>query len=187
MAKIKLTKNWKSHGISWKSGHFYSFRYNAYRTDPNPTIILMYKVYGTHPKTGHQHRYIQAINLNYIPRAHRKKFVELWVKEMEKNKGNVEFTWNVVESFFPYLESAVRRYMIKPIYRIQNPMEIPIENLEDAVISTWSNDFSKKLKIDLAAKKKRALGRSVNMKTKYKQKWGISSFFSSAKNFFTGK
>lgn len=184
---IKLTLNWSSHGVKWRSGHFYTFRYNAYRQDPNPTVILMYKVFGVNPKTGHQHRYIQAININYIPRAHRKVFVNLWAKELDKNKGNVEFTWNLVQMRFPYLELAVRRYMLKPVYRIQKPKYIPIDQLDDVVIGTWSKDFSKKLGMDLAQKKSRAMGRGEAMKSKYRRKWGIGglkSFFGAAKGFF---
>ncbi len=181
---IKLTMKWRSHGILWKSGHFYNFRYNAFRQDPNPTIILMYKVYGIHSNTGHQHRYIQAVNLNYIPRNQRKIFVKIWQQEMDKNKGNVEFTYQSVQFRFPYMEYAIRRYMLKPIYRIQKPKEIPPENLEDMVVSTWSQDFSKKLTMDLAQKKQRAMGRSDSLKKKYKKKWGMGRFFGMASRFF---
>jgi len=146
----------------------------------------MYKIQGIHPKTGHQHRYIQAINLNYIPRQQRKAFTTLWLKEMEKNKGDVEFTWDSVQFRFPYLDTAVRRYMIKPVYRIQGAQYIPPENVEDVVVSTWGKDFSKKLDMDLAAKKARSLGRGEALKKKYKKKWGGfgSSFFGFAKRLF---
>jgi len=183
---IRVIKNWKSHGTNWRSGHFYTFRYNAYRQDPNPVIILMYKIEGIHPNTGHQHRYLQAINLSYIPRQQRKAFVSLWLSEMDKNKGNVEFTWDVVQFRFPYLDLAVRRYMTKPVYRIQNPQYIPPENVEDVVVSSWGKDFSKKLEMDLAAKKSRSLGRGEALKKKYRNKWGGfgSSFFGFAKRLF---
>jgi len=183
---LKVVKSWRSHGTTWKSGHFYTFRYNAYREDPTPVIILMYKIEGINPKTGHQWRLIQGINLNYIPRSHRKAFVELWKTEMERNKGNVEFTWEVVQFRFPYLESACRRYVTKPVYRIQNPQHIPFEHLEDVVISSWGKDFSKKLEMDIAAKKQRALGRAEAFKEKYKNKWSGygSSFYNFAKSLF---
>ena len=180
---IKIIKKWNSHGVNWKSGHFYTFRYNAFRSDPVPVIILMYKVQGIHPNTGHQHRYIQGINLNYIPRNQRKIFVKIWMKEMEKNKNNVEFTWDSVQFRFPYMEDAVRRYMTKPVYRIQNPQYIPPENVDDVVVSTWSKDFSKKLGMDLAAKKARSIGRGEAMKKKYRRKFG-GGFFGAVRNFF---
>ena len=180
--------NWRSHGVSWRSGHFYTFRYNAFRQDPNPTIILMYKIEGINKDTGHQWRLIQGININYIPRAQRKAFVTLWQGEMEKNKGNVEFTWNLVQMRFPYLELAVRRYVTKPVYRIQKATYIPVDQLEDAVISTWGKDFNKKVEMDINAKRQRIMGRGVALKKTYKKKWGmfggLKSFFGVAKGFF---
>jgi len=183
---LRITKNWRSHGITWNSGHFYTFRYNAFRQDPTPVIILMYKIEGINESTGHQFRLIQGINLNYIPRDQRKAFVELWKSEMLRNKGNVEFTWDMVQSRFPYLELAVRRYVTKPVYRIQNPQHIPFENVEDVVISTWGKDFSKKLEMDLILKRNRALNRGEVLKDKYRSKWGGfgTSFFNFAKNLF---
>ena len=179
---IKIYKKFKHNGITWKSGHFYTFRYNAYRQDPHPVVLCMYKVYGIHPTTGHQHNYIQALNYNYVPRSQRKVFINMWRKEMDKNKNNVEMTWDLVQFRFPYLDGAVRRYMLKPVYRIQKAQYIPPENLEDIVVSTWSKDFSKKLNIDLALKKARAMDRGATLKKKYKSKWG--GFFNTAKKFF---
>jgi len=69
---LKIDYTFRHAGITFKSGHFYSFRYNAWRNDPKPLIILLYRITGIHPSTGHQWRLIQAINLNYIPRSHRR-------------------------------------------------------------------------------------------------------------------
>jgi len=182
---LNVTLNWKSHGIKWKSGHFYTFFYNAWREDPNPIIILFYKITGINKKTGHQWRLIQGINLNYIPRRQRKAFVTLWQKEMERNKGNVEFTWNIVEFRFPYLEMAVRRYMITPQYRIQRAREIPDDELENVVISSFGKDFSRKINMELNAKRQRAMGRADKLNTKYRRRWGkVKNFFSFAKGLF---
>lgn len=149
----------------------------------------MYKIKGINPNTSSSWNLIQGINLNYIPRSHRKAFVELWKSEMENNGGNVEFTWETVQFRFPYLESACRRYMLNPIYRIQSPQHIPFDNLEDVVVSTWGKDFSKKLSLDLAAKRVRALGRAESFKEKYTKKWGGygSSFYNFARNLFKRK
>lgn len=186
MAKIRVIKSWRSHGVMWRSGHFYTFRYNAYRTDPFPVIILMYKIQGINPPTGHQFNLIQGINLNYIPRIQRQIFVDLWASEMNKSGGNAEFTWNTVQKRFPYLELAVRRYMIKPSYRIQNPQQIPFDKLEEVVISTWSRDFSNKLKFDLNSKMARASARGEEVKQKFTSKWSRlgKSFFSFARDLF---
>jgi len=142
----------------------------------------MYKVYGIHPKTGHQHRYIQALNFNYLPRNSRKAFINIWRKEFEKN-NDVEMTWDLVQFRFPYLDLCVRRYMLKPNYRIQKPQYIPMDKLEDMVVSTWSKDFSRKLKLDLAAKYSRSMERGAELRGKYKSKW--RGFFGSVKRFFS--
>ena len=149
---IKVDYKFKSHGITWRSGYLYRFRYNAYRNDPEPLIILMGRYLGIHPNTGHQWRLIQAINLNYIPRSHRKLFALQWKNHMEFSNGDVVFTWDKVKRQFPYLRFGIRRYVLRPTYRIQNPIEIPFDDMDDAIIDTWSKDFSKKIKIDMAQK-----------------------------------
>jgi hypothetical protein len=151
---IKVDYKFRSHGITWKSGYLYKFRYNAYRNDPTPLVILMGRYLGRHPNTGHQWRLIQCINLNYIPRSHRKLFAMQWKNHMEAS-NNVVFTWNKVKRQFPYLRFGIRRYVLKPVYRIQNLIEIPFDDMEDAIIDTWDKDFSKKVKIDMAQKFKR--------------------------------
>lgn len=149
---LQVDLNFRMNGIQWQSGHVYRFRYNAWQHDPEPTLILMYRIRGTHPNTGHQWRLIQGINLSYIPRSGRRLFAMTWVNEYERTEGNTVLTWQRVQRQFPYLEFGVRRYLTKPNYYIQRPYEIPFENLEDAIIDTWSKDFSKKIKIDLMKK-----------------------------------
>jgi hypothetical protein len=117
-----------------------------------------YSVLGIHPNTGHQHRYNTGINFTYIPRTIRRAFANIWLKEYEKSKGNMNFTWERVQQQFPYLEGAVRRYMLKPVYYIQNAREVSFENMEDVIVSTWNKDFSKKLRTDLKQKFRRATG-----------------------------
>lgn len=152
--RVIMRKNF--HNVSWRSGHVYKFKYTAWSNDPEPVIILMYALDGIHPNTGHQHRYFQAINFTYIPRAQRKQFASVWVREWERTGGSFQFTWDRVKREFPYLQNAVRRYFFKPSYYIQNPIEIPLEDMEDVIVSTWSKDFSKKLKTNLAQKFKNA-------------------------------
>jgi hypothetical protein len=88
---LKIYKSKKISGITFQEGHFYSFKYNAYENDPEPLIIFINAVLGIHPNTGHQHRYIQAINTNYLPRSDRKQFIDLWKKNLE-NKKKLNFT-----------------------------------------------------------------------------------------------
>jgi len=149
---LTIDLNFKLNGIVWQSGHVYRFRYNAWQHDPEPTLILLYRIRGYHPTTGHEWRVIQGINLSYVPRTFRKIFAATWVNEYEYTNGNTQFTWERVKRQFPYIEMGIRRYMYKPTYYIQNPEEVPYEMLEDVIIDTWAKDFSKKVKIDLMRK-----------------------------------
>ncbi len=149
---LKQTYQFKFKNIFWKSGYIYKFRYNAYRHDPTPTIILLYKITGRHPNTGNQWNLIQGINFTYIPRSHRRLMSMQWVNHMESSRGNVQFTWNNVKRQFPYLRFGIRRYMLNPNYRIQEPIEVPFDDMEDAIVDTFSHDFSKKVQVDLANK-----------------------------------
>ncbi len=149
---IRVEQKFRMNGISWQSGHVYTFRYNAWQHDPHPTIVLMGRYTGLHPNTGHQWRLIQGINLSYVPRSHRRLFAIQWIQEYERTGGDTRFTWQIVKRRFPFLQYAVRRYLFKPAYYIQKPIEIQFEDLEDAIIDTWAKDFSKKIRIDLMKK-----------------------------------
>lgn len=156
---INISLNFKFKGVQWKSGHLYQFRYSSWRHDPQPSGILMYKVHGIHPRTKNQHRYLQMINLTYIPRPIRKQFAQQWVQEMERTNGNAAFTWQLVKRRFPGLKHAVRRYFIIPNYYITDIKPIPLEDMESVIISTWSKDFSKKLRTSLFSKYKKVMDR----------------------------
>lgn len=111
----------------------------------------MYSLEGTHPNTGHQWRFLQGINFTYIPRSIRRQFANQW-KEVITRTNNPKFTWEMVKRRYPYLENAVRRYFIKPNYYITDLIEIPFDDMEKVIVSTWSKDFSKKIKISLLSK-----------------------------------
>lgn len=147
----RITKK-KFKGITLRSGYPYTFSYSSWRNDPQPLVIFMYSLEGIHPKTGHQWRFLQCINFNYIPRVMRKAFAQDWKKQMEKSKGNVKFTWEMIQRRYPYVGFATRRYFIKPNYYIYKLKEIPFENMEEAIVSSWSKDFSRKIKISLLQK-----------------------------------
>lgn len=152
----KLRKRFQ--GVDMRSGHIYTFRYQAWEHDPKPVIILMYALEGNHENTGHQWRFFQGINFTYIPRTVRKQFARDWVRTWERSNGNVRFTWEMVQRRYPYLKGAVRRYFFKPAYYIKDLKEVPFEDMEKVIVSTWSKDFSKKLKMSLLAKFRRAMG-----------------------------
>lgn len=141
----------KFQGVNMLSGHFYTFKYQAWENDPHPTIILMYGLEGTHPSTGHQWRFFQGINFTYIPRSVRKRFVNDWISILERT-NNVKFTWELVKRKYPWLKVAVRRYFFRPSYYIKSLKEVPIDQVNKVVISSWHKDFSKKVKTTLINK-----------------------------------
>jgi len=148
----------KSHkGTTLQSGHFYKFKYVAFENDPSPMVIFLNAIEGLHPRTGHQWRLIQAINLNYIPRRDRKRFVETWQKELKRSR-NIKFTWDRVKSQYPYIQAGIRRYMLKPKYYIRDLTYIPKEAVEQEVIGAWHKDFSFALKRKLVSLKRAFLG-----------------------------
>lgn len=161
---INVSLKFKFNGVQWKSGHIYQFDYHAWHNDPRPTFILMYRLFGINPKTNHQWRLIQGINLTYIPRPVRKQFAQTWVQEMERTNGNAAFTWQLVKRRYPGLTTAVRRYLIRPNYYITNIKAIPLEDMESVIVSTWSKDFSKKLKTSLFGKYKKVMDRNKKKK-----------------------
>ncbi len=117
----------------------------------------MYALEGNHPRTGNQWRFFQGINFTYIPRSMRRQFARDWVRTLERTRGNVRFTWELVQRRYPYLKNAVRRYFYRPTYYIRDLNEVPLEDIEKVVVSTWSKDFSKKLKASLISKFRKAL------------------------------
>lgn len=146
----------KFKGVTVKSGHIYKFKYQAWENDPEPLVIMLYALEGTHPNTGHQWRLFQAINFTYINRGHRKQFAKVWMKYLSQT-NSPSLTWLLVKNRYPYLMSAVRRYFYRPAYYIRDLQEIPFDRMEKEVISTFARDFSKKAKTALLNKFRRVL------------------------------
>lgn len=116
----------------------------------------MASIEGNHQNTGHQWRLFQCINFTYIPRGIRKRFLKIWLKELDKGI-NPRFTWRKVVAKYPYLKPAIRRYFFKPNYYIRNLEEIPLDEVEKVVVSTLSKDFSKKITTALLSKFRKAI------------------------------
>lgn len=116
----------------------------------------MYAIEGIHPNSGNQWQLFQAINFSYIPRNQRKRFLKEWKKKLERNE-NIKLTWIKIKSRYPYLKNALRRYHYRPSYRIRNLKEIPFDDIDRVVVSTWSKDFSKKITTAIRSKFKQAL------------------------------
>lgn len=145
--------------VNVKSGYIYTFKYRAWANDPKPTVIMMYALEGIHPNTGHQWRFFQAINFTYIPRAQRMMFAKEWKIVFQRTGGNIRLTWELVKRRYPFMQNAVRRYFFRPNYYITNLKEIPFDDMEKYIISTWSKDFSKKVKSTLINKFRNVLKR----------------------------
>ena len=96
----------------------------------------------------------------------RKAFANEWKTVFERTNGNVRFTWEIVQRRYPYMKHAIRRYMIKPSYYISKLQEIPFDNMEQAIISTWSKDFSKKVKLSMLQKFRSAMSGRKEIKKK---------------------
>jgi len=125
---------------------------------------MMYALEGINNRTNHEWHLFQAINFTYIPRTERKRFAKDWMRIMGNSNNNVKFTWQLVSRKYPFLKHAVRRYFFKPNYYIQNLVEIPWEDAEKAIVSTFAKDFSKKVKTSLLNKFRRVLGRRKQFK-----------------------
>jgi hypothetical protein len=158
----------KIKGVTMRSGYFYRFKYHAWHNDPRPVVIFMSAITGIH-SSGHQWRLIQCINFTYIPRAMRKRFLKLWMRELDK-KGKKKFTWDKVVAKYPYLKPAIRRYLLKPVYYIKDLEEIPLDQVEKVVISTFSKDFSKKAVRALRRKKAVTANKIKNLFNKKKKR-----------------
>ena len=91
------------------------------------------------------------------------------MKELDKS-GHIKFTWRRVLAKYPYLKPAIRRYFFTPNYYIRNLEEIPFDEVEKAVISTYSKDFSKKIKTALLSKFRKALKARKKGRKKTKRK-----------------
>lgn len=150
---LKIHFKKKSQGVTWKSGSFYSFKYSAYQNDPEPTYLHLNSFSGFHPKTGRQWRFHQGINISYIPRRDRKRFVDVWRKEFEKS-GNPKVTWDKIKTRYPYIQAGIRRYFYSPSYYIRNAREIPPEQWDREVVRSFAKDFSKTIRRKVAARLK---------------------------------
>lgn len=151
---LKSYNRIKHHNVTLKSGNMYNFKYAAYENDPTPTILFINAIKGLHPNTGHQWRLIQGINMSYIPRKDRKRFIEVWKNEMKKG-SSMDITWKKIKSKYPYIQYGIRRYMLKPTYYMRNLRWISPEDWEKEVIKSWHKDFSSSLKRAIASKLKK--------------------------------
>lgn len=59
--------------------------------------------------------------------------------------------------------------MTKPVYYIKNAVEIEIENIEEAVLSTYDKDFSRKVAQEVVSKYNRVTQRVKVQNKKTKQ------------------
>jgi hypothetical protein len=154
---LRFKFNARFQGIVLDSGKMYRFTYSAYQHDPAPLVLFLYWVEGTHPTTQRQWRFMQCINLNYIGRSYRKRFVEDWSNSLYTTR-NVKLTWNLVKRKYPELVLATRRYFYSPAYYIKGLRLIPLENVESEVVGSLLADYSKKARIGFWTRIKKLQG-----------------------------
>ena len=173
---LRISKKFKFKGIKWESGKIFKFKYRAWNVDPLPLVILLYKFSGTHPTTKRQWRFIQCINLNYVPRNIRRNFILSWKRKLQSS-NNVYLTWEYIKQRYPQVANseAIRRYFYSPNYYTSKIEEIPIEYWEDVVIGSLAKDLSRRVKFSLIKKYR-------NMNNKKKQTKSISKILKSMKN-----
>jgi len=155
---LKQLLKYKHNNVLLRSGYVYSFSYIPYQNDPKPLIIFLNAITGINPKTGHQWRLIQGINLHYLPRHNRVLFGSEWQLFFEKSKYNVRLTWQLIKHKYPYIEIGIRRYNLKPNYYIKNLKEIEPKNMKKEIQGSLIKDFSIKKLMDLGKKLRRKTG-----------------------------
>ncbi len=138
---LRIYKEYSHNKVKLVSGQFYKFRYSGYQGDPAPVALCLNVILGRHPNTNHQWRLTQMICTSYIPRKDRIRFVELWMKEMNRH-GRVDISWDRIKREFPYMQHAIRRYLLKPNYYIRNLEHIPFDKVQQEVVKGWMKDFS---------------------------------------------
>lgn len=144
---LRIFYNLNYGGMNFKSGHCYHFGYSRYENDAHPIIFFINGIIGTNPNTGHMWNLIQGINLNYIPRRSRLRFVEMW-KPVVTVGANMLVTWQRIQGQFPFLRGRagfipIRRYLLGPGRYIINPRWVPVESYTRVVMNGITKDFFK--------------------------------------------
>ena len=142
--RAKFEQNYK--GVLLKSGRIYSFSYDAFHHDPTPLIVFLYWMEGSHPRTGNQWRFFQAINLNYLNRSYRQKFIKDWVTSLYTTQ-NLKLTWQALIRRFPDMQFATRRYLYRPASYIKSLRAVELVHVEKEVVGSLYKDYSRQAKI----------------------------------------
>jgi hypothetical protein len=142
---LRIFYNITYQGLHLQSGQCYHFGYSRYQNDPHPIIFFINGIIGTHPMTGHMWNLIQGINLNYIPKNDRLKFVNMW-KPVVTNGANMLMTWKRIQGQFPYLRGLggfipIRRYLLGPGKYIVQPRWVPPESYMRVIIQGLTKDY----------------------------------------------
>lgn len=164
-----IHESYRFQNLTLKSGGVYSFNYSNFLNDPQPLILNLHVITGTHETSGKQWNLISAINLNYVPRKDRFVFAKDWQTAWEYSK-NISLTWQHIKRHFPYIEHGIRRYLVRPNYLISNLVEIPKEKYEEVIAKSMFKDYSDQIRRSIIVKWRKAVGsgRKVNTGNPYK-------------------
>ena len=110
--------------------------------------------------------------------------MKTYLEEKEK-QPNMDFVWDHVKRKYPWLKIATRRYFYTPGSYIINPEEIPLDQAENIIVSTWAKDFSKQTIIKLRSKIRKSL--EARGKHKKRKKKIISEKRFKSPRFWTHK
>ena len=86
---LTIHQNYNVQSVNLQSGSIYTFGYTPFLNDATPCGIVINIITGEHPTSGNRWDLVQMINLHYIPRGDRKRFVNDWKRVMEKSGNNV--------------------------------------------------------------------------------------------------
>lgn len=144
--------------VRFESGNVYRFNYKRFQNDPQPLVIFLNSFRGTHPNTGHPWLFIQAINLNYLPRKDRQMFIRDWENVHKRTNKRVKITWDIIKRWYPYLQFAIRRYFHTPADMMTNIVKIDAVNYQKEVVRDFWKDYSMEVRRRMMASVKRKRG-----------------------------
>lgn len=152
---LRISYQTRVKNVNMVQGYLYRFKYkrieyldrikdDGENHDPTPLFFMIYRIYGKHPTSGHYWNLIQGCNLNYIPRASRKRFAMNWIKFLQKNNGNVKLTYHQLKKMYPSIvPHAIRRFKLKPDRNLVKVRPISFRHVNQEIDIDWNKDFSK--------------------------------------------
>ena len=90
---LKVAYKKKVSGVTLTSGKWYKMKYRAWANDPQPTILFVHS-YSGNAFSGRQWRFLTGINISYLPRKFRLKFIKS-IDRLFKQNPKIKLTWEL--------------------------------------------------------------------------------------------